>query len=57
MNTNIVDKVVMFLGDSGVGKSSIIEQYLELEKEDFKRSRITNQQKEREKTLCKNLLI
>jgi putative ribosome biogenesis GTPase RsgA len=52
MNTNIVDKVVMFLGDSGVGKTSLISQFLELEQEDFKRSRITNLTKERERTIC-----
>ncbi len=53
MNTNTVDKVVMFLGDSGVGKTSIVSQFIELEQDDFKRSKITNIQKEREKTICK----
>ena len=49
---NSVNKVVMFLGDSGVGKTTIISQYLEFEQEDFKRSRIINIHKERDKTIC-----
>lgn len=53
MNTNTVDKVVMFLGDSGVGKTSIVSQFIEIEQDDFKRSKITNINKEREKTICK----
>lgn len=52
MNNNTVDKVVMFLGDSGVGKTSIISQFVEIEHEDFQRSGINNLQKERERTIC-----
>ena len=51
MNNNTVDKVVMFLGDSGVGKTSLISQFIELELDDSKRSLIKNKQKEREKKI------
>lgn len=54
MNTNTVDKVVMFLGDCGVGKTTIISQFIELELDDFKRSKIMSIHKEREKTVCKS---
>ena len=48
MKNNIVDKIIMFLGDSGVGKTSLISQFIELELDDSKRSLIKNKQKERE---------
>jgi putative ribosome biogenesis GTPase RsgA len=50
-NNNVIDKVVMILGDCGVGKSSIISSY-----QDFENRAENNRQtlnREREKTLCK----
>ena len=54
MNTNTIDKVIMFLGDSGVGKTTLISHFIDIEarNDDFKRSKISNLSKEREKTLC-----
>ena len=42
---------IVLIGDSGVGKTSLISQFIELELDDSKRSLIKNKQKEREKKI------
>ena len=54
MITNTVDKVIMFLGDSGVGKSTLISNFIDIENGDIKKKNMSfPKEKEREKTICK----
>lgn len=50
-NNNVIDKVIMILGDSGVGKTSIISSFLDFENR-AENNRITSA-REKEKTICK----
>ena len=54
MINNVVDKVVMILGDCSVGKTTIISNFLDFELKKESNNRNSNN-KEKDKTICINL--